>query len=333
MSSPISGSSFVFQDVYIQSVGTTAGIVEHQGPLGHYFDKHYPNHYHHHASYEQAKIEMLKDAILICLKKGKVKKQHKVRDLSVYIVLRTLVIITMILQGIHRNWNDVFLCILTLFLLMIPSIIDKKLNIKLPTVLESIILLFIFAAEILGEIQNFYGIFKQWDTMLHTINGFIMAAIGFSLIDILNQSEKFSIKLAPVFVALVAFCFSMTIGVLWEFFEYGMDTFAKTDMQKDRIVSTVSSVELNEDKENKPVIIKNISQSTIKGEIDGKETEVVIQNGALDIGLIDTMKDLIVNCIGAVVFSTLGYLYIKQRGNGKFIKQFIPVIKSQVEDD
>ena len=125
----------------------------------------------------------------------------------------------------------------------------------------------------------------------------------------------------------------MTIGVLWEFFEYGMDTFAKTDMQKDRIVSTVSSVELNEDKENKPVIIKNISQSTIKGEIDGKETEVVIQNGALDIGLIDTMKDLIVNCIGAVVFSTLGYLYIKQRGNGKFIKQFIPVIKSQVEDD
>lgn len=267
------------------------------------------------------------------MKKEKIKKQHKARDLSVYIVLRTLVIITLILQGIHRNWNDVFLCILTLFLLMIPSIIDKKLNIKLPTVLESIILLFIFAAEILGEIQNFYGIFKQWDTMLHTINGFIMAAIGFSLIDILNQSEKFSIKLAPVFVALVAFCFSMTIGVLWEFFEYGMDTFTKNDMQKDRIVSTISSVELNENNENKPVVIKNISQSTIKGEIDGKEKEIIIQNGTLDIGLIDTMKDLIVNCVGAVVFSTLGYLYIKQRGNGKFIKQFIPVVKSQADDD
>ena len=131
------------------------------------------------------------------MKKGKVRKQHKVRDLSVYIVLRTLVIITLILQGIHRNWNDVFLCILTLFLLMIPSIIDKKLNIKLPTVLESIILLFIFAAEILGEIQNFYGIFKQWDTMLHTINGFIMAAIGFSLIDILNQKDRTHEKKLP----------------------------------------------------------------------------------------------------------------------------------------
>ena len=233
----------------------------------------------------------------------------------------------MILQIVHKNWNDVFLCILTLFLLMIPSILDKKLNIKLPTVLETIILVFIFAAEILGEIQNFYGIFKHWDTMLHTINGFIMAAIGFSLIDILNQSEKFSIKLSPVFVALVAFCFSMTVGVMWEFFEYGMDTFTKTDMQKDRIVSTVSSVSLNENKENKPVVIKHIKESTIKGEINGKKTEIVIQNGALDIGLIDTMKDLIVNCIGAVVFSTLGYLYIKQRGDGKFIKQFIPVVK------
>lgn len=267
------------------------------------------------------------------MKKEKIKKQHKARDLSVYIVLRTFVIITLILQAIHKNWNDVFLCILTLFLLMIPSIIDKKLNIKLPTVLESIILLFIFAAEILGEIQNFYGIFKQWDTMLHTINGFIMAAIGFSLIDILNQSEKFSIKLAPVFVALVAFCFSMTIGVLWEFFEYGMDTFVRTDMQKDRIVSTISSVELNENKENKPVVVKNIKESTIKGEIAGKETEVIIQNGALDIGLNDTMKDLIVNCVGAVVFSTLGYFYIKQRGDGRFIKQFIPVVKSKKDEN
>lgn len=76
MSSPISGSSFVFQDVYIQSVGTTAGIVEHQGPLGHYFDKHYPNHYHHHASYEQAEIEMLKACYPYLFKKRKSKKRR-----------------------------------------------------------------------------------------------------------------------------------------------------------------------------------------------------------------------------------------------------------------
>ncbi len=263
------------------------------------------------------------------MNKERKQKVKKVRNLTTYIVLRALVILTLILQILHRNWNDVFLCVLTLFLLLIPTIIDKKFNIELPTVLETIILVFIFAAEILGEIQNFYGIFKHWDTMLHTINGFIMAAIGFSLIDILNQSNKVAISLSPLFVALVAFCFSMTIGVMWEFFEYNMDIITETDMQKDRIVQTISSVELNEEKKNVPIVIKNIKETKITGEIKGEEKEIIIKNGYLDIGIIDTMKDLIVNCIGAVTFSIFGYLYIKQRGNGKFIKQFIPRMKQK----
>ncbi len=258
------------------------------------------------------------------------KSKHKKRDLSVYIIVRTLVVITLIAQIIHKSWDSVFVCILTLFLLLIPSIVDKKLNIKLPSLLETIILLFIYSAEILGEIQNFYGIISYWDTILHTINGFIMAAIGFSLIDILNESKIFAIELSPIFVAIVAFCFSMTVGVMWEFFEYSMDEIFLTDMQKDRIVSTISSVELNEKKENKAVIIKNIKETKIKGEIDGKETEITIKNGTLDVGLIDTMKDLIVNFIGATVFSILGYFYIKQRGKGNFIKQFIPTVKEKI---
>lgn len=259
--------------------------------------------------------------------KKKEKTKHSLRDLSVYVVLRALVIITLALQVLHGNWNDVFLCVLTLFLLMIPSVIDRHLNIKLPSVLETIILFFIFSAEILGEIQNFYGIFKQWDTILHTINGFIMAAIGFSLIDILNQNENITFTLSPILVALVAFCFSMTIGIMWEFFEYGMDSFTKTDMQKDRIISTVSSVELNEKNENEPIVIRNIKETRITGEVNKEEKEVIIENGYLDIGIIDTMKDLIVNCVGAVVFSGLGYVYIKRRGDGKFVKQFIPRMK------
>lgn len=263
------------------------------------------------------------------MNKERKQKVKKVRNLTTYIVLRALVILTLILQILHRNWNDVFLCVLTLFLLLIPTIIDKKFNIELPTILETIILVFIFAAEILGEIQNFYGIFKHWDTMLHTINGFIMAAIGFSLIDILNQSNKVAISLSPLFVALVAFCFSMTIGVMWEFFEYNMDIITETDMQKDRIVQTISSVELNEEKKNVPIVIKNIKETKITGEIKGEEKEIIIKNGYLDIGIIDTMKDLIVNCIGAVTFLIFGYLYIKQRGNGKFIKQFIPRMKQK----
>ena len=106
-----------------------------------------------------------------------------------------------------------------MFLFLVSFFIDKKLNINLPTLLEIIILPFIFAAEILGEIQNFYGIIPYWDMILHTINGFLCGAIGFSLVDILNENKKLRFKLSPIYVALVAFCFSMTIGVMWEFFE------------------------------------------------------------------------------------------------------------------
>lgn len=258
-------------------------------------------------------------------------KTFRKRDLTVCIVLRILVIITIITQALRGNFENVFLGILTLILFTIPSIIDKKLNIKLPNALETVILLFIFSAEILGEIQNFYGIFKFWDTMLHTINGFLCAAIGFSLIDILNRSPKFHLKMSPVFVALVAFCFSMTIGILWEFFEFGSDTFFKTDMQKDRITSSISSVLINEKGENVPIKLNNIKESTIIYEQDGEQKVIKIDNGNLDIGLKDTMKDLIVNFIGAIVFSIIGMLYIKNRDEYKFAEHFIPTMKTDIK--
>lgn len=257
------------------------------------------------------------------------KINKKNRDLTVYVVLRLLVIATIVIQALRGNYENVFLGILTLILFMIPTIIDRKLNIKLPNVLETIILLFIFSAEILGEIQNFYGIFPFWDTMLHTINGFLCAAIGFSLIDILNQSEEFHLKMSPIFVALVAFCFSMTIGVLWEFFEFGADTFFKTDMQKDRISSSISSVLINEEKKNVPVKIDNIEKETIKYNENGEIKELIVSGGHLDIGLKDTMKDLLVNFIGAVVFSIIGLLYIKNRDEYRFAENFIPTLKTK----
>ena len=225
----------------------------------------------------------------------------------------------------------IFMAVLTLLLFLIPFFIDRRLNIKLPNALEVMILLFIFSAEILGEIQNFYGIFRHWDTILHTINGFLCAAIGFSLIDILNRSQKFHTKMKPIFVALVAFCFSMTIGVLWEFFEFGMDEIIKTDMQKDRIATVISSVALNEEKENVPIVIKSIEETKIYGEIDNEKTEITIKGGYLDIGLKDTMKDLLVNFVGAIIFSCIGLLYIKDRDEYRFAENFIPIMKTEAE--
>ncbi|WP_243281354.1 hypothetical protein [Clostridium sp. D53t1_180928_C8] len=238
----------------------------------------------------------------------------------IYIFLRTIVVIEMVLAFMRGNYENLFLCILTLMLFMIPSFIQKKFHIELPSVLETIILLFIFAAEILGEICAYYVKFPFWDTMLHTINGFLAAAIGFALVDILNRNERVSVSLSPVYQALVAFCFSMTIGVLWEFFECGMDIFFNMDMQKDSIINIINSVKLNSDGHNIPVTIENIQEVIINGKSLGV-------GGYLDIGLIDTMKDLFVNFIGAFIFSFFGYFYLKKRGKGKFITNFIPKVK------
>lgn len=251
-------------------------------------------------------------------------REHK-SSFLVYVTLRLLVILMMILQIFNRNYENVFLCVLTLVLLLIPSLIQINLKIELPTALEITILVFIFAAEILGEIQSYYIKFLFWDTVLHTINGFLMAAIGFALVDILNRSKKFSIQLSPVFLAIVAFCFSMTIGVIWEFFEYGMDQFFGLDMQKDTVIQGFSSVLLDPTKSNIPVPVQDITEVLVNGRNLGL-------GGYLDIGLIDTMNDLFVNFVGAVLFSIIGYFYVKSRGKGKFARRFIPRLKSRDAD-
>ncbi len=251
------------------------------------------------------------------------------RNILLYITLYILVIGIMIYSFINADYDNVYMCILTLILFLIPTIVDRKFNIKLPTVLESIIILFIFAAEIMGEIGEYYLRVPYWDTILHTLNGFIMAAIGFSMIDILNNSPKLHFNMSPIFVAFVSFCFSMTIGVLWEFFEYFMDIATHTDMQKDIIMQGLSSVTLNPKIVNESVIISDISKTIIEGNVDGIATKTVVDGGYLDIGLYDTMNDMIVNCIGALIFSALGILYIK--GRSHFAKSFIPEINTKDE--
>lgn len=238
-------------------------------------------------------------------------------------ILQLLVFICLILETYNKNYHNIFLCILTLVLFMLPSIANKKLKIQIPSILESMIIIFIFSAQILGEIQNFYGIFSHWDTILHTINGVICAGIGFSMIDILNKNDKIKFDLSSLFVALVAFCFSMTIGVTWEFFEFGMDCLFEKDMQKDRIVTKISSVKLNDSNKNTPAVIENIKSTIIYYEEKGKTNKIVIDDGYIDIGIIDTMKDLMVNFIGAFVFSVFGYLYIRNRDKYKIIENCI----------
>ena len=227
----------------------------------------------------------------------------------IYSVLRILVILVAIRQLLTKNFEGFAICILSLLLFLIPSLLEDHFKIEIPTVFEAIIYLFIFAAEILGEVDAFYTAIPGWDTMLHTINGFMAAAVGFSLVDLLNRHSK-RVDLSPFYLALAAFCFSMTIGVLWEFIECFADLFLGQDMQKDFIVQNFQSVSLDPTHSQKIIAVKNITDTVIHT-ADGKT--YTIEGGYLDIGILDTMKDLFVNFIGAVVFSTLGYFYVKRR--------------------
>lgn len=235
-----------------------------------------------------------------------------------YMILRALVIVTGILAFIGKRYESVAVCILVLILFLVPSFLERRLRFSLPSAFEKIILLFIFSAEILGELQSFYLRFAWWDTMLHTLNGFLCAAVGFALVDLLNNNPDIRLSLSPFYLAATAFCFSMTVGVIWEFFEFSMDTFLGLDMQKDTVIHTIRSVKLNPSGQNVPYVIKGIRQTAVNGEL-------LMVDGYLDIGLIDTMKDLLVNFVGAVVFSVIGYCYVKSRGKNRFASRFIPV--------
>lgn len=255
--------------------------------------------------------------------KGTIRRQPVV--FAVYLVLRLIVLATLVSSIIRGEYESAFICLLVLALFLLPFFIQQNFGIELPSTLEIIILLFIFAAEILGELECYFITFPYWDSMLHTTTGFLCAATGFALIDILNRNSRIKFELSPIYVALAAFCFSMTVGVLWEFFEFGMDRIFHMDMQKDTVVSSITSVMLDPTNKNIPVTIDGITSVTVNGQELGF-------GGYLDIGLYDTMADLFVNFIGAVVFSTIGYFYIKHRGKGKLAKAFIPTITEEKPD-
>lgn len=253
-------------------------------------------------------------------------REHR-SSFIVHTVLEILVVFVGVMALLRGNYENAFLCLLTLLLLLVPAFIQMEFKIELPTTLEIIILLFIFAAEILGEIFRFYLIFPFWDTMLHTMNGFLAAAVGFSLINLLNRDKNLEFHLSPVFVCLVAFCFSMTIGVLWEFCEFSMDKYLGKDTQKDTIVHEIRSVDLNPEGKNVPYVIENITTTTV----NGQPLEI---DGYLDIGLIDTMEDLWVNFLGAAAFCFAGYFYLAndQKKNRTMVARFVPTAKAAEAD-
>ena len=252
-------------------------------------------------------------------------RRHK-GTFIVFLILRILVVISMIRQFMLGNYESVMLCVLTLLLFVVPMVVQVRLNVDFPQVLEVIILLFIYAAEILGEVNSYYTAIPYWDIMLHTLNGFLCGAIGFSLALCLDMDEKVFFRLSPLLIVIVSFSFSMTIGVLWEFFEYAADHILLLDMQKDTVVHTVSSVLLNPMKVQRPWIMRNITEMSING------TEMGV-GGYVDLGLIDTMEDLFVNFIGALTFSIIGWLALHGKRRERMIAMGLAVVPKMPEQE
>lgn len=249
-------------------------------------------------------------------------KRKSRATLITYAVIRLLIVAVMIRSITAGNSENAYTCLLSLFLLYLPSIIERKLEMRLPTALEITVVVFIFASEILGEIACFYVTVPFWDKAMHTVSGFIYAAVGYSMADILNRDHRISFQLSPVFLAVVAFCFSMTIGALWEIFEFSVDTLFQKDMQKDTVLHEITSVALDPTRSNIPITISGIRDTMVNGQSLGL-------GGYLDIGLHDTMQDLIVNMIGALVFSVGGFFQQKRKKRSKMAEYFAPVADAE----
>lgn len=236
------------------------------------------------------------------------KKKEEPAAFWTYVVLRFIVILILILCILRGDIESAFVCVLVLVIYLLPQFVENRLNIDIPTTLEVVIFVFVFAAEILGELQSYFIKYSNWDTILHTSSGFLCAAVGFSLVDLLNRSDNVKVQLSPGYLAITAFCFSMTIGILWEFIEFSADRLFLLDMQKDTIVNQISSVSLDPTNSNISITVKGIKDVILV--TDSREQALGL-GGFLDIGLYDTMEDLFVNFVGAVVFSVVAFFECK----------------------
>ena len=133
---------------------------------------------------------------------------------------------------LDARWLSLFLVTLIIATLLAPTLFRKKLDVDLPVEFHFTAVIFIFASLYLGEIQSFYQRFWWWDIALHASAGLLMGIVGFLLVYLLNASKRVELHMTPGFICLFAFFFAVTIGTLWEIFEFSVDRLFGLNMQK-----------------------------------------------------------------------------------------------------
>jgi len=182
------------------------------------------------------------------------------------------------IEGENRKSDYVLMlvqCALGLLVLFLPSLLERRLRVEVPDAIEIMYFVFLYAAIYLGEVRSFYYRIPNWDLILHTFSGLMLGALGFSVVNLLNRNRSVAIELSPAFVALFAFLFSVSVGALWEVYEFSVDGLLRTNMQK----FAQESGEL----------------------LSGREA------------LRDTMEDLIVDMLGACCIAVLGFFSLKYK--------------------
>ena len=170
-----------------------------------------------------------------------------------------------------KSWSTAFISTITLLLTALPVVYRDRFEIKLPSRFAAAIAIFVFATLFLGEVRDYYGRFWWWDVVLHTGSAMGFGLIGFLGIFMLFEGDRF--KAPPVALAVLSFCFAVSIGAVWEIFEFSMDQFFGMNMQKS--------------------------------------------------GLVDTMWDLMVDCLGALTGSLAGFFYLEKRGGNGLLSSWI----------
>ena len=204
----------------------------------------------------------------------------------VFLTARIISMLTNEISEPSRPISDYVLmlleCVLGVVVIHLPSFLERKFFFSIPKTLYIMYLIFLYCAIFLGEIRDYYYIVPHWDSILHTFSSLMSGAFGFMVVDILNQDKHTSINLSPVFVAVFAFCFSVAFGTLWEIYEFSFDGLLGLNMQKYRLA-------------------------------DGT---LLVGHDALS----DTMKDIILDTIGAFAASLIGFFGLQIKKRRKIVK-------------
>ena len=225
------------------------------------------------------------------MKKNKKNKRDWNKILTSFVLISLLISIVfvtvMIIVSPNKNIDGEFVrtksdyvlmliqCLLGVVAIFLPSILERRLKFDIPSNMEILYVIFLYCAIFLGEVRNFYYQVPYWDTILHTFSGAMLGALGFSVVSLMNQNKKWHLNLSPAFVAFFAFCFAITLGVVWEIYEFTFDGLLGLNMQK-----------------------------------------FALEDGTLLQGrpaLTDTMKDLIVDAIGGIIISIVGFISLKYK--------------------